>query len=150
MTEKVNHHTDYLSKCCHAAYTSICSGEGTCHGRCTDCGKDCDLVLNDNWNLAKKPEVSYGYLEIDGIKTPSPIGGGGTFLELPLSNYRGIRNVICVSVLEGKGTVDSPYKIVEYVLAKQINGEYVSFGTVTPLTDEVRRSIGNDSNSCGI
>lgn len=37
-------HTDYLSKCCNTAYLSVCSDEGTCHARCTKCGKACDLV----------------------------------------------------------------------------------------------------------
>ena len=56
-------------------------------------------------------------------------------------NYRGIRPASIVIVLEGEGTIDSPYNEVEYVIVmEEIHGiiRPVTIGTVTPLTEPIK------------
>ena len=52
-----------------------------------------------------------------------------------IQNYRGVRNILVVSILEGDGK-DRPYEIVEYALYPETSGKYRSYGKVIPLTPE--------------
>ena len=53
-------------------------------------------------------------------------------------NYRGIRPANIVTVLEGKGTEESPYRNVEYVVAyENISGfsRMVTVGKIIPISE---------------
>ncbi len=59
-----------------------------------------------------------------------------------MSNYRGVKKAHIVRVLEGKGTEENPYVIVEYVLAVRKDGTLESYGKIVSLTQEEKNLIG--------
>ncbi len=61
-------------------------------------------------------------------------------------NYRGIQEANIVNVLEGKGTPDSPYEQVRYVVAFQNVGSIdrlITLGKIVELTEAERRMFVN-------
>lgn len=56
-------------------------------------------------------------------------------------NYRGIKPAHIVTVLEGKGTEESPYMNQRYVLEWANDGGLKTAGKLVELTEEERRNF---------
>jgi hypothetical protein len=59
-------------------------------------------------------------------------------------NYRGVKSVLLVGVLEGDGSNEFPYEVVEYVLHPTQDGKYKTYGKVITLTNAEESFIGSD------
>lgn len=58
-------------------------------------------------------------------------------------NYRGIKQATLLAVVEGDGTNENPYKIVEYVVGFK-GGKVQTLGKLVQLSVEEQEAIGKD------
>ena len=61
-------------------------------------------------------------------------------------NYRGIKPAEIITVLEGEGTRESPYTVVQYVVSyQQVSGfdRMYTVGKIVELTEKEKESFGD-------